>query len=60
MVTLVLVVLLVLVLVVLLVTVVVGEAIALHVASPPPVLHTSFAPVPPAIDFHAQPVSSEQ
>jgi hypothetical protein len=49
------------VLVVVLVDVVVGGgAMALHVASPVPVLQTSFAPVPPAIGFQAQPVNAEQ
>ena len=33
---------------------------SLEAASPVPVLHTSFAPVPPAIDLYAQPVNAEQ
>jgi hypothetical protein len=51
---------LVVVVVLVLVLVVVGGTTALHPASPTPVLHTSFAPLPPAISFHAQPLKSEQ
>ena len=40
--------------------VVVDGSAALQAASPVPVLHTSFAPVPPAIDVYTQPVNAEQ